>query len=593
MDFELLQDDLDIEVLDLNIEPCTGSRTLVKSEDFELVHSVQPVPHNSLVTKSQRLFSRSSVSSQNFDNTHTRQQTSRVQVRAANSVTVTMRDKVKRGENRDRSASKICETPDSVGSHLETLSFDNINSVHKRGKKEEKNNDYLGQTEDSDEYDLVIVGSGVSGLYALFTILSRQPQYKSKRILMIEQSGIIGGRLRTDIIQGSECTSQREGNTPVAPDSSQAFVACEEGGMRFCLQFDDENEISKNQVMPCLVDLITDLRPFDEKMSNIEPFKMVPDGPVDFRRCWFSGRSFTSWYAQQNPGVWENIFYLDTDERNLSPEDIYSEVYRLILKENYARLIGLLGERKAAIVLKQQNYDKLRMIQDTSYWYNFRKYFTWNNVAINQYTMRSLMTVMGYSQGCIKMLEMSGFQCFTMGRGNAGIIIQMSMSHKVMSDSFYCFTYGFGALIDALKAGINHKLGSGLSKDRWILLNHQVTDIKLGEGSSKLSDDFTQLIAKNISKNGDSDIRKIKAKDLILAVPRKAFETISISKIPDHDSTSFRNNLVDSVVDVNMTKINLYFDEAWWNKDQVYKMYGNNTTDLPIAQVNTNIPHHA
>ena len=202
------------------------------------------------------------------------------------------------------------------------------------------------------------------------------------------------------------------------------------------------------------------------------------------------------------------------------------------------------------------------------------------------------MTVMGYSQGCIRMLEMQGFQSFTLGRGNAGTIIQMDRTHKAMSDSFYCFTYGFSALIEALEAGINHLLGQdGAAGDNWVWLNQQVTNIKLAGGAGKLSGDFdTELSMTDISKE-DGNIKKIKAKELILAIPRKSIESIEISKIPSHGHAKFRK-LINSVVDINMTKINLYFDESWWNKDYGNcRMYGSSTTDLPIAQVSfTDLP---
>ena len=356
--------------------------------------------------------------------------------------------------------------------------------------------------------------------------------------------------------------------------------------MRFCLQLDDQNQIEEDQlqVMPYLADLIKKLQPFDEKMYRIERFKMKPDGKVDFRRQRYSGQTFTTWYANQNPGIWGNLFYLDEKECGRSPDEIYAEIYKTILKENYSRLIGLLGEKDAAIVLKQKNKAEVRQIQTTEYWYKFRKYFTWNNVPLYKFTMRSLMTVMGYSQGCIKMLERQGFQCFTMGRGNAGIIIQMSMSHEAMFDSFYCFTYGFGALIEALQAGINKKLKLNMESSDWVLLNNKVTSLRLGNGSKKLGDDFTELTIEKTDVNGDVISKKMKARDLIMAIPRKSFESIQISRIPDKNLASFRS-LLNSVVDVNMTKINLYFSEAWWNKNNYSRMYGCSTTDLPIAQV--------
>ena len=137
------------------------------------------------------------------------------------------------------------------------------------GSEEESVQPDRSKEDKPEEYDLVIVGSGVSGLYALFTILSQRPEYKTKKIRMIEQSGMIGGRLRTDIIKDPNYSS-RCGRSPDT-NSSTAFVACEEGGMRFCIQLDEGKEMKPptEQVMPCLVDLIKKLRPFDDKMYTL------------------------------------------------------------------------------------------------------------------------------------------------------------------------------------------------------------------------------------------------------------------------------------------------------------------------------------
>lgn len=38
-----------------------------------------------------------------------------------------------------------------------------------------------------DTFDLVVVGAGVSGFYALWRILQKQPKYKRKKVLMLDQ----------------------------------------------------------------------------------------------------------------------------------------------------------------------------------------------------------------------------------------------------------------------------------------------------------------------------------------------------------------------------------------------------------------------
>ena len=41
--------------------------------------------------------------------------------------------------------------------------------------------------QDVETYDLVVVGAGVAGLYAIWKILRKNPQYRTKKILMIDQ----------------------------------------------------------------------------------------------------------------------------------------------------------------------------------------------------------------------------------------------------------------------------------------------------------------------------------------------------------------------------------------------------------------------
>ena len=174
------------------------------------------------------------------------------------------------------------------------------------------------------------------------------------------------------------------------------FVVCEEGAMRFC-------KLPGKQVMPCLINLIDQLG--DLQMKK---FKVAPDGPIDFRRHWFNGNSFTNWYADDNSKVWNDIFCLNSTELNKSPEAIFTEVYTRILKRNYAQLLELVKSKENADMLVGQrkgNMSEIALIQTTKFWYNFKKYFTWEKVAMYNHTMMSLMTVMGYSQGCITMLQ--------------------------------------------------------------------------------------------------------------------------------------------------------------------------------------------
>ena len=47
------------------------------------------------------------------------------------------------------------------------------------------------------EYDYVIVGGGISGLYIYFNLLNSS-KFKNKKILLIEKNPHLGGRIYTD-----------------------------------------------------------------------------------------------------------------------------------------------------------------------------------------------------------------------------------------------------------------------------------------------------------------------------------------------------------------------------------------------------------
>jgi len=181
-------------------------------------------------------------------------------------------------------------------------------------------------------------------------------------------------------------------------------------------------------------------------------------------------------------------------------------------------------------------------------------------------------------QGCISMLDqVGGFQCFIEGKGNAGIILQMNMMHMAMSEEFWRFKDGFSMLVHELETQIKNLLG-----DWGVMVNQKLVSIDLpnDEGGCRSTLTVFGPAAANIDDDEPpkSKMWKVKASEVILTVPRKALNAVQVSGAP------FPRALSDSVVDVNMTKINLYFSYPWWNKPGE-KLYGSSSTNLPIAQV--------
>ena len=143
---------------------------------------------------------------------------------------------------------------------------------------------------------------------------------------------------------------------------------------------------------------------------------------IDGRRLWFNGTSMTQWYAKANPQMWEQLFYLEGEEKGKSPGEIFVEIYVRLLKENYPKLLSYFeGDKaKADIVLSQDFSDnQLKELENTDFWHFFRMYCTFKEKPIYTYSIKALLVSMGYSFGCIQMLAMGeGFQCFIETQGN-------------------------------------------------------------------------------------------------------------------------------------------------------------------------------
>ena len=228
---------------------------------------------------------------------------------------------------------------------------------------------------------------------------------------------------------------------------------------------------------------------------------------------------------------------------------------------------------------------QVRLIQDTHYWSTFSKYFTWRNVPMYRYTTRSLLTLMGYSQGCIKMLQETGFQCFTKGTGNAGTVLQMSRTHIAMEESFYCFKTGFHTLIEELRKAVEMLAGGNLeirTDNKLVTIHPRLRVVGAEDGPCRIE---VQDVGVPTDSYLQPSISTYRVKSLILAIPRRALEAVRVEGMHYQERVSF-SRLLNSVCDVPMTKINLYFQSPWWNPKQFKnKLYGCSTTSLPISQV--------
>ncbi len=375
-------------------------------------------------------------------------------------------------------------------------------------------------------HDVLIVGGGVSGLFAAWRLLKNK---KDLSITIIEKMGQVGGRLETTFVD----IKGIDGKTHTVHD--------EEGGMRF---------VPRGTGMEHLWKLFDDLN----KENSHDPDKLLKN--VDFEmgddhnRYYIRGLSFTQRSVKDsNNTIWSTLFNLAPSEQGKNPSDILEEVMDDILKQN--------------------QMDKPP--SSPAGWVQFRNNciygdFDENPVALNKWGFWSLLRRYGLSEECIEMLShvlgfMGPFQDFI----NAGEGLQILFDFPAPSDaSFQTLANGFQALPNTLADSIQ-KLGGK------IILNETIQSLSVEAGKYKAVGSQNTYIAEKV----------------ILALPKGPLkQLVKTSEVLSSNSTFM--NAVNSVRNMELTKVGLYFKERWWLKNKsICLRNGPNFTDLPLGSVYT------
>jgi hypothetical protein len=198
--------------------------------------------------------------------------------------------------------------------------------------------------------DIVIVGSGMAGLYCAYRLLKEDPH---RKLLICDRLDRIGGRLDTDLVKIKDL----DGNT--------IDVKEEEGGMRF------------NQSMTELLALLQDLDLYEQ----IILFGSGNENNYYHMR----GRSFTVAESEQhNNAIWSELYNLLPNERNKSPVDLITAVY-------HDHVV--------------QNDERVPANPTPEFWQRFRLDFTYKDIPLNEWGLWALYRSYGLSEECINMLS--------------------------------------------------------------------------------------------------------------------------------------------------------------------------------------------
>ncbi len=379
------------------------------------------------------------------------------------------------------------------------------------------------QSNDTPQYDIIIAGAGVSGLFAAWRLLNEiQP---APSILIIEKLGRTGGRLQTTTVD----ITGADGQTYAVKD--------EEGAMRFVPQ--DSGK------MQHLWKLIGALQAEGNSLT-----------PVDFvmgdqnNRYLLRGRSFTERDAQvSGDAIWATIYNLAPGERNKNPSAILGEVMDSILSQN--------GETQIPV--------------SPAEWMTFRNEWTYadfegNAITLNQWGFWAILRQFGLSEECVEMLDHTlGFMGPVRAFINAGEGLQILFDFPSPRQTpFKTLAEGFQTLATALTESIT-------AKGALIYLNETVNAVR--ESSAGIT--------------VESDAGTYTAGRVILALPRKPLAKLSAASPLLNTNASFMAAL-DSVREMELTKVGLYFDQRWWHANPAVALTnGPNFTDEPLGSVYT------
>lgn len=301
-------------------------------------------------------------------------------------------------------------------------------------------------------------------------------------------------------------------------------VKTEEGGMRFLLAHQE------------LVALLKTLGLW----AQAEPFPMGDDRNLFYLR----GRRFTRGEAARDPGIWSQLYALNPQEKGKQPGEILTELLRAVLNENGVEPTTWRGTPHA--------------------WTTLRTRYTWRGIPMYRWGFWAMLLDYGLSTDAIEMLyQSSGFVAPFDQEVNAGCALQILVDF--VDPKFHTLAPGFESLPTTLATLVR-------SAGAEILLEHEVVGMDSGPGGGW----------NVVARTAGGAHRAFQSADVVLAVTQLALQEL-IPFVPAfRDSEQFTSD-VNALTDMELGKINLYYDHNWWTP-ATGVVNGGSWTDLPLAQ---------
>jgi len=308
-------------------------------------------------------------------------------------------------------------------------------------------------------------------------------------------------------------------------------VKTEEGGMRF---------------LSTHVELLALLEQLGLSKDKV-PFPMGGTSNLYYLR----GKRFTVSQATADPSIWSTLFALNPGANGLQPGDILKNLLTAILKENHVDPTKWTGSTPDA-------------------WTTLRLDCTYRGIPLFRWGFWALLTDFGISADAIEMLyQSSGFIAPYDEDINAGCALQLLVDF--VDPKFHTLGPGYETLPNALAAAITGPGADG-NAGAVIHIGHEVQSIEReADGRYRIA-----------ALKSDGSQVQFHTTDLVIAVTQIALQGL-IPYVPMfRESAQFVSD-VNSVADMDLGKINLYYEKNWWTPATGITS-GGSYTDLPLAQ---------
>jgi hypothetical protein len=217
-----------------------------------------------------------------------------------------------------------------------------------------------------------------------------------------------------------------------------------------------------------------------------------------------------------------------------------------------------------AAVLTANGVDPKTWKSSPDAWTTLRNTYTWRDVPLKEWGFWALLTDYGLSADCIDMLyESSGFIAPYDQQINAGCALQLLVDF--VNPAFHTLAPGYEALPNAVAADVARRGGT-------IHLEHRVVAVdRTHHGRFAVHAELPGGARATFT-----------ATDLVLALTQRALKQLVPFVPMFRDSERFTRD-VDAVTDMELGKVNLYYERNWWTPATGITS-GGSFTDLPLAQ---------